>query len=277
MDMKDLTNIPPWEWPEDAGNMILAVLEDDRAEEPERLLAAELAGEYTVVNDELAEALLAIVGSADETDELRGAASISLGPALEEAFTMDFDDDDEILISEKAFHRIQQSLHKLFLNADVPRYVRRRILETSVRAPHEWHSAPIRAAYSSDDREWALTAVFCMRFVRGFEAEILESLESDDPDIHYEAVCAAGNWEVDAAWSHIASLITAKDTEKDLLLAAIDAAVYIRPQEAPEILLDLTASKDGDVAEAALEAMSMIAGTMEYEDDDEDDDDDYLH
>ena len=68
----------------------------------------------------------------------------------------------------------------------------------------------------------------------------LEALESENQDIFYEAVCAAGNWDMDAAWSHIAALITSKDTEKYMLMAAIEAVASIRPQEAAQILIDLT-------------------------------------
>jgi hypothetical protein len=53
--------------------------------------------------------------------------------------------------------------------------------------------------------------------------QILEALEAENQYIHYQAVCAAGNWEVGAAWSHIVGLITAEETDKYLLLAAIEA------------------------------------------------------
>ena len=51
--------------------------------------------------------------------------------------------------------------------------------------------------------------------------------------------------------------------------SAIEAVVSIRPQEAPEILIDLIASEDEDIAEAASEAMAMIEAVFddEYEDD----------
>ena len=62
-----------------------------------------------------------------------------------------------------------------------------------------------------------------------FKDQILEALEAENQYIHYQAVCAAGNWEVDAAWSHIAGLITAEETDKDLLLATIEAVASIRP------------------------------------------------
>ena len=37
------------------------------------------------------------------------------------------------------------------------------------------------AAYSSEDKDWMLTAVFSMRWVRGFENQILELLKNPDP------------------------------------------------------------------------------------------------
>ncbi len=147
--------------------------------------------------------------------------------------------------------------------------VRRKVLEASVHAPQDWHSDAIRAAYSSGDESWMLTAVFCMGCVPGFDAEILAALANQDQDIHFEAVCAAGNWGVDAAWPHIAGLVTTKGTDKPLLLAAIDAVASIRPREATEILDVLTDSEDEDIVEAAYEAMAMAEGHSDDEDDDD--------
>jgi hypothetical protein len=272
MDLTTFQDTPPWEWPEEAGTMFLGILRDKRADQSERLLAAELAGDFTVINDEIADALLAVVCTADEPEDLRAQAVISLGPALESADMDGFDDPDFVPITEQTFNRIQKTLRKLYLDAQVPQEVRRRILEASVHAPQEWHRDAVRAAYFSDDEDWRLTAVFCMRFVQGFENQILESLDSRNPDIHYEAVCAAGNWEIDAAWSHIEGLVTAEETDKFLLLAAIDAAAGIRPTEAPQLLVDLTDSDDEDIVEAAYEAMNM-AEALAGEDWDYDDDD----
>ena len=266
IDVKVLRDIPPWEWPEGAGKMFLDILRGGQAAEADRLLAAELAGDFTVINDELADALLSILRSGDESEALRGQAAISLGPVLEQADMDGFEEADGVPIAERTFHRIQESLRKLYRDADVPREVRRRILEASVRAPQDWHPDAVRAAYGSDDEVWRLTAVFCMRFVRGFDEQILEALDSRNPDIHYEAVCAAGAWEVDAAWPHIAALVTSEETDKPLLLAAIEAVASIRPREAAEILDDLTDSDDEAIVEAVSEAMTMAEG-LAYEDD----------
>lgn len=270
MDLKTLMDTPPWDWPSDAGKMFEKILNDTRAQESDRLMAAELAGDFTVINDDLADDLMAIVRDAEEPETLRARAAISLGAVLEQGDTDGFDDPDDVPISERTFHNIQDTLHRVYLDNSNPKEVRRRILEASVRAPQDWHQDAIKAAYSSGDQEWMLTAVFSMRWVRGFDDQILEALKDADPEIHYQAVSAAGNWELDAAWPHIIALLNDPGTPKPLLIAAIGAASSIRPQEAAEILVDLAASDDEEISEAADEAIAM-SEPMSDEEDDEDD------
>ena len=264
--MKD---IPPWDWPEDAARRFLEILRDRQAGAADRLLAAELAGDFTAINDELVDALLAILHSVDASAELRGQAAISLGPLLEHADTEEFVDPDDVPITEQTFHRIRDSLRQLYADASVPDAVRRSVLEAAVRAPQDWHQGAVRAAYASDDAAWKLTAVFCMRFIRGFDEQILTALVSTDPKIHYEAICAAGNWGVDVAWPHVVALVTSGDVDKPLLLAAIEAVVGIRPQEAAAVLAALTDSDDEDIIEAVDEALSMAQGASELDDEDD--------
>src|SRR5262250_1002043 len=83
-------------------------------------------------------------------------------------------------------------------------------------APQDWHKDAIRAAYETKSDAWIITAVFCMQFVRGFDAQILEALKSSNPEIHFEAVRAAGGAEVDAAWPHIVELATSTKIDKEL-------------------------------------------------------------
>ena len=121
-----------------------------------------------------------------------------------------------------------------------------------------------------------LTAVFAMRWVRGFDDQILEALKSADPKIHYEAVRAAGTWGVAEAWSHVLALVNDSCTEKTLLLSAISAVGTIRPAEAREILKDFADSDDEDIAEAADEAIFMADGALGMEEEDEEEDDDWV-
>jgi hypothetical protein len=270
MDLKTLLDTPPWDWPTDAGRMFQKILIDQRADESDRLVAAELAGDFTVINDDLADTLLAVVGSADEPEQLRAKAAISLGPVLEQSETDGFEDPDDVPITERTFRNIQDSLEKIYLDNSTPKEVRRRILEASVRAPETWHQDAIRYAYSSGDKEWMLTAVFSMRWVRGFDDQILAALKSADPEIQYEAVKAAGNWELNAAWSHMVELVNDAHTPKPLLLAAISAVGSIRPAEAGNILVELADSEDEEIAEAADEAMAEAEVASDEEDDEED-------
>ncbi len=276
MDLKTLKDTPPWDWPAGASKMLLGILGDDQAVQSDRLLAAELAGDFTVISDELVDALLSILRNGEEPENLRAKAALSLGPVLDHADTGGFDD-DSVPISEATFLGIQESFRKLHMDADVPKEVRRRILEASVRAPQDWHQDAIHTAYCSEDEAWKLTAVFSMRWVRGFDDQILEALKNADPEIHYQAVCAAGNWVLAAAWSHITTLVTSRETEKLLRLAAIDAVAGIRPQEAGTILVDLTDSDDEDIVEAVYEAMAMAEGPPDDEFDDDEDEDQFVH
>ena len=271
MDITTLQELPPWEWPEEAAEHLLSTLRNAGEEESRRCLAAELAGEVSVINDELAEALLAVGQDPKAPEALRLEALHSLGPGLECADIEGFDDPEEMVIAEKTFLRVLQGLRNLYEDSKLPDSLRQTALEASVHAPQEWHPEAIHKAFSNKDERWKLTAVFCMGFLPGFQKEILEALKSRNEDIHHEAIIAAGNWEVEEAWPHIAGLVTSKGTDKYLLMAAIEAAAAIRPQESLEILAPHLLSDDEDIVDMTHEAMAMAQGQLEGEDDDEED------
>jgi len=271
MDLKTFLDTPPWDWPRDAGKKFQEILIDHQANPTDRLIAAELAGNLTVMNDQLADALMAVIRRPDEPEQLRAAAAIALGPVLEQAETDGFEDPHDVMpITQRTFRDIQDWFHKLHFDNSIPKEVRRRILEASVRAPVEWHQNAIRAAYSSGDKEWILTAVFSMRWIRGFDDQILEALKSGDAEIQCEAIQAAGNWELDAAWYHILELVRDAGTPKSLLLAAVGAVASIRPAEARSVLVDLADSDDEEIADAVDEAIAMAETISDGEDDEED-------
>ena len=274
MELAALKDTPSWQWPEGTAERFLAILCDARAAESDVLIAAELAGDLTVMNDELADALISIVQSSDRSETVRANAAISLGPALEQVDIEGFEDTDDLPIGESTFRTIQDTLHRLYQDASVPPNLRRRILETSVRAPRDWHQEAVRTAFASDDESWRLTSVFCMQYIRGFDDQILEALNSENEDLLYEAVVAAGNWELDGAWRHVAALLTSAETDKPLLLAAIGAVASIRPREAGRLLIDLADSDDEDIADAVDEALVMAQGLADDADDGGLDDDD---
>ena len=100
MDLMQLARIPVLEWPPNGGNVLHAVLDDRQAGESDRLLAAELAGEVTIIDDDLAGILLSLVGDAAASEPLRCRAAQSLGPVLEQ---MDLDSDDYFLPRRRLF------------------------------------------------------------------------------------------------------------------------------------------------------------------------------
>ena len=224
------------------------------------------------MNDELAAALISVLENGRQPQEIRARAAISLGPVLEQVDIDRFDDSEDLPITETTFRRIQESLRRIYMDAGAPNEVRRRALEGSVRVPQTWHRAAIGAAFASDDEAWKLTAVFCMRFVKGFDDQILEALNSTDPAIHYEAVVAAGNWGVEAAWPHIAGVLASESTDKPLLLAAIEAVPTIRPHDTADLLGDLLDSDDEDIIDAVQEALAMAEGLSEDAGSDDDED-----
>jgi hypothetical protein len=265
--LHSLAQTPPFDWPEDARPLLLGVLRDRAATEDDRVLAAELSGCTVVHDDEVARALLVIARSDRETPLLRSRAVIALGPGLELCETLGFDDPADLPLRAATFNDAQQELRTLYADPGVPKLLRRKSLEASVRAPQPWHPEAVRSAFASGDEEWRLTAVFCMRFIDGFEKEILQSLESPSEDVQAEAMFGVAAWAIEAAWPRVLAVIQAKSTEQQLLLAAIEAVGAIRPAEAEELLAPLTQLGDEAVDEAIAEALAM--GEFDEEGEDE--------
>jgi len=198
-DIQKLYFMEPWSWPKSAAGTVLKALQNLDHDDTDRLLAIQMAGDFTIINDELAPALLELVSDKNEPEKIRGQAAISFGAVLEfielEGFD-DIDEYDDFEVTEPVYRKIQKTLKTLYFDATVPTYVRRRILEASVRNPQPWHEGAIRAAYQSDENDWILTAVFCMTYVHGFEQEILEALQQKDSTIKNQAIEAAGEREL---------------------------------------------------------------------------------
>ncbi len=255
MTLKFLENNPPWDWPENADQIILKVLQNPSATSEDRLLAAEMAGDSVVVNKALIDALLEIINSADEAEEFRSVCTMALGPVLELLDIDELDDDQQLHDCAMLIPTILQPLH---FDENAPDLLRRRALEASVRYEQEWHTGAITTAFNSDQIPWRRTAVFAMRFVPGFENQIMEALESDDEDTEFQAVCAADVWSIEAAWHHVLNLVCAADTEKFLRMAAIDAMASIRPHETAGVLLELDEFEDDDLVNQVHEVVAMV-------------------
>ncbi len=278
MKMEVLARLGPANWPPDAAEDVLATLRDRTASPSERLLAAEIAGNVVLMNDRLAEELLRIFADAEEPEDLRGSAAIAFGPALEEWALELFDDEESELVSWVLIERAQAMFRDAYRDPATPKDLRRRALEASVRAPQPWHEASVRAAFYDRDPAWRLTSVYCMRYVEGFDDEILQAMESEDPDILFEAIYASTMFCIGEAWPRIEAMIrTAEsgqlilpefpDAQRGLVLAAIEAAAERLPlKDLPDLIGGLTESDDPEVAETALDFVCAAQAAMAEED-----------
>lgn len=257
-----------WEWPNNTGSIIQTVLEDPAADPAIRLLAVGMAGDSVIMNNEIGRIVIALVCNNDEPEDLRAKAAIAFGVAFEYADLMEFDDPDDLILSEDVFHEIAALLKMSFHDVEVPKLVRRRILEASIRAPQDWHSEAVRAAYLNDDQEWRVTALFCMGYLPGFEQQVLEALDSDDKDLRFEALGAAGNRGMKKAWPLVSRLLSDPGTDRITLFTAIEATANMNLREASEPLERLLLSDDEDIAEAAMESLAML-GIGRFADNDE--------
>lgn len=265
MDFKTLQQTPPWEWPPEASQMIHSVLGDSSASLEDRSSAALLAGDCVVIDELLIQALLSVLRSAKEDEKLRAVAAIAFGPALELAS----EEDEDLSVPPKVLVQVQKALRAIHDDAAAPVLVRRRALEASVRNPEPWHEKATVAAYERGG-DWKVTALFCMRYVPGFDDKILASLTEKDPDMFLEAVAAAGCRELKAAWGAVAPLLSL-ETEKNLLLAAIEASPFLCPQDLEDAFMPLRSSKDLDIVNAIEEAEAMADVGAEVDEEFDDD------
>jgi len=276
MNVNDLSELPPWQWPRKAGQILRSCIRNPRNLDSEREMAALLAGELVVMNDDMANLLLSVVQGASQPEIVRGAAAIALGPVLEVSGNDGFDDDlEDLPITEPVYRSVCDGLRGIFQDESTPKLVRRRAFEASVRALQDWHAKAIWDLLATKDEDWRITAIFGMRHVPGdFKKPILEALSTGEPELQREAVLAAGPRAVDEAWPYVAKMVESPDTEKSILLAAISTVAELRPDEAGEVLADLADSEDEEIAEAVEEALMMARGGDDFEDEDDDFEDD---
>lgn len=263
--LQQIYNTPPWDRPKTAATLFLATLQNPDGDEADRLLAAEMAGSFTAINDDLAEALLEIVEDERESEELRSRAIISFGPILEYIYVdmnefAEVDEYNDCAVTEAMYQRIIKSLRELYFAGNVSELIRRRTLEASVRSPQVWHPGSVRALYQSGKDNLVITAVFCMSYIKGFQQEILEALQSKVSEIKDEALHAVGNLDTTDAWPDISDLLSDPDTEPELLFAAIDATVNIEHHEAVAALHELLerSSDNDDIVDTVYEALAML-------------------
>ncbi len=242
------------ECPRESRPALVEILDGDDADM--KLRALEFTAEL-IDDDEMAELHLELVESDDERTDVRARAAVALGPALELCEWGSWEAPyDRPPLSKRCFERTQKRLERLYRRAGVPKLVRRRVLEASVRAPCEWHRGVVRAAWQGGDPEWRCTAVLAMGEIGGFEELLGEALEADDERLVCQALrSAAGREGVPGAEAKLLEYARNRAVSTECRLAAIEGLRFVDSREAPRLLEELSRSSDNEVAGTAAWAL----------------------
>ena len=202
----------------------------------------------------------------DPDNDVRAAAATSLGRFLYLAECEE--------LAPRYAQNIRDTLERIILDHSEPISVSRRALESLAHVSDERIRGLIDWAYEQGDELLRVSAVFAM----GRSAEstwsdvVLQELESGSPDIRYEAARACGEIQIQRAVEPLIALTDTRD--RDIQMVAIWSLGQIGGDRARQVLEQLAASTDDDLAEAASEAladlefgiMSMDLLVHEYDD-----------
>ena len=143
----------------------------------------------------------------DEAINVRAAAASALGRFILLGELGDLPEDE----TNKAQDAAVSILDNLAEDIDV----RRRALEAIANSSHEILDEAIREAYNNDDHRMQISAVFAMG--RSYDAQwnefVLQQLDSEDPEMSYEAARAAGELEIEEAVPALTRLALDDDRE----------------------------------------------------------------
>lgn len=199
--------------------------------------------------------------AADENPLVRAAAVATLGRFIEAGELEEFN----YKLSKKAESLVAEYFwdHKQDLE------VRRRALESISHCSHESVSDMIREAYYDDDEAMQVSAVFAMgcTFDEQWKDIVLSELDSEVPEIRFEAVRTAGQLEMLEAIPELTQ--AAFDEDYEIRLMAIWSLGEIGSEEAQRVLnnvVDIAVENDDDelmtAAEEALENAMLMKNAI---------------
>ncbi len=250
----------------------------DLRDPDESVRLAALAQLDAELDDELAGEMERLLRE-EESDDVRARVPIALGPTLELCF-WELDDEGRLPppsdwnvapLTQGVYDRLVETLRRVYLDGTVPELVRRRVLEGAVRSPQSWQEKAAAAAFRSNEEPWRITAVFCMGYLSGFDDEIVEAFESGSEMVRFEAIRAAGQRVVKRLAGPLQALAGDPEADHEERLAAIEALPAMEDPRTFELLDELVAGPEKEIAEAAEEALgevSMLAMAEEALDDD---------
>lgn len=208
----------------------------------------------------------------DPSQEVRSAALGTLGRYIYEGEMADYDADrdawSDLLeayeLPREDFERVRSFLLDVHRDPNASLDSRRFALEALGYLDDPEVTELIEAAYHHPEIKMKVSALFAMgrQGTIRWKDIILRELDSQQPELQYEAVRAAGEMYLTAASSRLMRLASNR-TDKELRLAAIFALGKAGGESAFEFLDDLTTDRDKDVrevAEAALEEWQIYYG-----------------
>jgi HEAT repeat protein len=169
-------------------------------------------------------------------------------------------------IPENLYHKLENTLLKIAKGKDAP-LVRRRALESLGYSGREEVSDLIKDAYNHKDHQWISSSLFAMGRSANeqWAKSVLRVMSSDDKDIQFEAIRAAGELELSEARDPLLEILEeANDLDEDIRLATIWSLSQIGGQgvrEALEAILEnIDDDEEAESIENALDNLSFTDG-----------------
>ncbi len=182
----------------------------------------------------------------DPSPEVRAAALIELGRFI---LLGEYED----IPAEDA--RLAQDTVLDILRTEEDTEIHRRALEAIANCGREGVHELVREAYEHEDLKMRISAVFAMGRTCDtvWAPEVLREIDSEVPEMRYEAVRAAGQLELKEAIPHLARLID--ETEDiEILEIAIWALGEIGGEKAQKLLTRIMARAEAEGNEEILQA-----------------------
>lgn len=192
--------------------------------------------------------------------DVRAHAVSALGRYVFEGEAATYEDWDghATAISPADYARVSDFLFRIAQDPEEPLETRRYAIEAlAFRSEDADVLDLIEWAYQHRDRRLKVSALFSM--ARNGDPKwtdhILTELQSEDPELQYEAVRAAGELGLHEATDALIEIARAKGIRKPLRLLAIYALGETGDERAYPVLDRFTHSRDRDIREVAREAL----------------------